>query len=84
MKEFEVEEVDVDYTLLGYRVESLINATVPQCIIDWFHNNDCGCDKRREWLNDKHFQFRMWRLNRAESNYKKAKQKLDNLKTRWL
>lgn len=79
MNEFEVEK---DYTLIGNQLEMLINATVPGFIIKWVKGdsgNQCGCDKRREWLNDKHLDYREWRITRAQTNYKIAKDKLDRL-----
>jgi hypothetical protein len=77
-----VQDVEEDLTLLGHRVEQFINAVVPTFIVRWFHDHECGCIKRREYLNDKHYQFRQWRLKRAENNYTKAREKLDKLKAR--
>jgi len=85
-KEIELEVVEnEDYTLLGNRVEQWINACIPNWIIKLFKGkeNDCGCDKRKEWLNDWHFNLRMKRLDKAESNYNKALHKLNQLKIRY-
>ena len=76
-------EVEKDYTLIGNRLEMLINACVPQFIITWVKGDsgkECGCDKRREWMNDKHYQYRMWRYYKAIDNYDIAKEKLRIIK----
>lgn len=36
---------------LGDQVEKLINAVVPQKIIDKVKKSGCGCQKRKDWLN---------------------------------
>ena len=77
-----METPEKDYTLIGNQLEMLINATVPQFIIRWIKGDsgkECNCDKRREWMNNKHLDYREWKISRAESNYKKAKDKLDYL-----
>ncbi len=81
MIRFEMEEPEKDLTLIGNQLEMLIEATVPRCIINLVKGkgNDCNCDKRREWMNNKHLDYREWRISRLENNYKKAKDKLDYL-----
>lgn len=83
MDNFELEPIEIDYTLLGNRVESIIELILPTFIIKWFHNNECGCDKRKEWLNNKHLDYREWRIKKATSNYNKARAKLDKLIKLW-
>ncbi len=86
MDEFKLELDNPDYTLLGYRVEQFINAVVPNWIL-WFFkskkNDACGCNKRREWLNNLHLDWRDKKLDKAESNYNIARHKLNELKIRY-
>lgn len=37
---------------LGDKLEKVIEAVVPAKIVKKVKENDCGCDKRKEWLND--------------------------------
>lgn len=37
---------------LGDKVESLIENTIPQDLIDKIKGNGCGCGKRKDWLNN--------------------------------
>ena len=79
MDNHELEQPPIDYTLLGQRVEDFINAVVPTWFINWWKKGGCGCEKRKEWLNNKNLDYREWRISRAETNYKIAKDKLDRL-----
>ena len=45
MKDFELEPIEIDYTLLGNRVEAIIELILPDFIINWIKNKECGCSK---------------------------------------
>ena len=79
MDEFNMEQPEIDYTLLGQRVEDFINAVVPTWFITWFKKDGCNCEKRKEWLNNLHLDYREWKITRAQNNFKIAKNKLDGL-----
>ena len=36
---------------LGDKVEKVIETVVPKVILDEVKKHDCGCSKRKEWLN---------------------------------
>lgn len=36
---------------LGDKVEKAINALVPKKVVDKVKKGDCGCQKRKDWLN---------------------------------
>jgi hypothetical protein len=85
--EIELEVDDPDYTLLGNRIEQWIQAHVPNFIL-WIvkklsKENDCGCNKRKEWLNNKHLDYRERKLDKAQSHYDLARHKLNILKIRY-
>lgn len=69
----ELEPIEIDHTLLGNRVEMFINAVVPDWILFYLHNNDCGCIERKEYLNDKHHKYRMKRIERLEKKLNRLK-----------
>lgn len=37
---------------LGDKVESLIENTIPEKIVDMITGNGCGCKNRKDWLNN--------------------------------
>lgn len=83
--EIELEIDNPDYTLLGYRIEQWIEACIPNWIINFIqkNGNKCGCNKRREWFNNKHLDWRDRKLDKATSNYYIALDKLNKLKIRY-
>lgn len=81
--DFDLEPIEIDHTLLGNRIKAYIEFILPKFMIKWFHNHDCGCDKRQEWLNEKHLQYRDAKIKKAQTNYLIAKAKMNNLLKKW-
>ena len=76
-------EQEIDYTLLGQRLEDFINAVVPDWFITWFKKDGCNCDLRKELLNNWHLDYREYKQAvkaNKKDNYQIAKAKLDRLK----
>lgn len=59
--EIETPEELEDLSLLGYRVERLINATIPSWFIKWYKKDGCNCNARRDLLNNWHLVFREYK-----------------------
>lgn len=88
----ELEVPEIDYTLLGQRVEDFINAVVPDWFIKWFKKDGCNCNLRKELLNNWHLDYRDYKEsvrqnkidqeNLRQTNYDTAINKLDSLITK--
>ena len=37
---------------IGDKVEKVINTILPEKLVKKIKESDCGCEKRKEWLND--------------------------------
>lgn len=46
--------------LLGDRVEMIIMALLPVKTYKWIHGQNCGCTKRKQWLNKMDRKLRKW------------------------
>ena len=49
--------------LAGDELEEILHKMGADQLADLYEEmtgNDCGCDKRKEWLNKKHQQFKDW------------------------
>lgn len=86
MDEFNMEQPEIDYTLLGQRVEDFINACVPDFIIRLMvgSKETCNCNLRKDLLNNWHLDWREYRqaVKDKKDNYQLAKEKLDGLKNK--
>lgn len=72
----EIEEIEIDPTLWGNHLEEIISWYIPKKVIDWMHDNECGCNKRKEWLNDKCYQYRDRKYKKSLTNFDIAKEKV--------
>ena len=46
--------------LLGDSIASLIQKIIGEKAVKWLHDKECGCNKRQEYLNNKHRQLIDW------------------------
>jgi len=81
---FEMEQ-EIDYGLLGERVERFIEACVPNWLIRLIvgSKETCNCNLRKELLNNWHLDYRDYKASVKQNkidNYQIAREKLDGLK----
>jgi hypothetical protein len=53
-------KIEIDETLWGERLEKFIEKFIPKTSRR-IKSRDCGCEGRKQWLNDKHIAYRAWK-----------------------